>query len=120
MLLMFTAWLTTSHAGCTIHHQSSQLRSAAHTRSHPHPTHSPTCASASQRVLRAEWAPLPGVFVSEDVWQLMRACLAADPAARPSMSDLLSHPWFLMDLPEGGLTVSRLWWCLRRCVAAPN
>ena len=48
----------------------------------------------------------PPVQISDDCWKLVRALLAVDPALRPSLSDIATHPWVAASTPAELLRVN--------------
>ncbi len=63
-------------------------------------THAP-CVLPMQRILQVNYTLPPQVCVSHECQDLMRRILVASPEKRISISQILVHPWFVKDLPEG-------------------
>ncbi len=56
-----------------------------------------------QRMLTAQIEPLPDIELSDDCRDLLRQMLQRDPAQRLSSWQVLEHPWFQVNLPQGVL-----------------
>ncbi|GLC41453.1 hypothetical protein PLESTB_001010000 [Pleodorina starrii] len=59
-----------------------------------------------QQILRGEWTAPSSVPVSPECLDLLRGILCADPTARLSMAQIMSHPWFSVGLPPAALTMN--------------
>ncbi|GIL43817.1 hypothetical protein Vafri_1411 [Volvox africanus] len=59
-----------------------------------------------QQILRGEWTAPPSIPVAPECLDLLRGILAADPAVRFSMAQIMTHPWFSVGLPPAALTMN--------------
>ena len=61
---------------------------------------------AIQRIARAEYAFPPNHTASSGCINLIQGLLQVNPEARLKLADILSHPWFIVDLVRGALSMN--------------
>ena len=59
-----------------------------------------------QRILRMEYKIPESGKVSNELRDLLSKILMEDPQQRISIQDIMKHPWFLKDLPQGVLEMN--------------
>lgn len=61
--------------------------------------------SIPQRIVAGQWK-FPPVSLSDDCKSLIEGILQTNPSQRMTISDILMHPWYRTELPEGVDTMS--------------
>ena len=59
-----------------------------------------------RKMVKADYTFPEDVPVSAECKELVQRLLVPEPSHRMSMLDILAHPWFLQDLPEGALAMN--------------
>ena len=67
-------------------------------------------------MLRCDYSIPDSPQVSEECKDLIRRLIVQEPSARATVADVLRHPFFLQDLPEGALNLNN--YCLEAQVPA--
>lgn len=60
----------------------------------------------NRKIIAEDYTIPAGIPISPECKHVLQGLLCASPARRMCMEELLSHPWFLKDLPGGALAMN--------------